>query len=279
MVKFFDSIPPNLQEWALKQAVFFTASAPTYGRHVNVSPKGFPAASFTIFGPNKVGYVDHTGSGIETISHIYENGRVTIMFCSFQTSPRILRFFCTGKVLEHNAPHFQSLLESMGKPNSAGVRAVILLDVWKVQTSCGFGVPYLSISEDAQANEEDLGGYGEWSMSKADKRAVLEDRKTLGHFWDKMAKKEMGGGEITAYRVKMNSRSLDGLMGMKVARKNGGERLWFGDLKQASRKIFVGQSQGLITGFLVGALFVLMLATIAGWRFDHGRSHSNFCIY
>ena len=79
---------------ALSQKLFFTASAPSYGQHVNISPKGLPSSTFCIFGPNNAGYVDATGSGSETISHVYENGRITIMFCSFAKSPRILRFFC-----------------------------------------------------------------------------------------------------------------------------------------------------------------------------------------
>ena len=99
MVHFYDKIEPNLEEWAMKQAVFFTASAPLRGRHINGSPKGLPATSCSILNPNLCAYVDATGSGIETVSHIQENGRVTIMFCSFETSPRIMRFFCTGRVI------------------------------------------------------------------------------------------------------------------------------------------------------------------------------------
>jgi hypothetical protein len=141
MVAFFDSINDDLKEWVLKQSVFFTASAPLAGKHVNLSPKGVPSASFSILGPNQAAYVDATGSGNETISHIYENGRVTIMFCSFAASPRILRFFCKGEVIEWDQPEFESTWKKMGiaKPVE-GARAIILLDVFKVQTSCGFGV-------------------------------------------------------------------------------------------------------------------------------------------
>lgn len=132
MVKFYDSIPDNLRDWALDQQVFFTASAPLAGKHVNVSPKGLPATTFTIFDPNHAAYIDATGSGIETVSHVYENGRVTIMFCSFGKSPRIMRFFCTGKVVEWNQPEFGPLLEKMGKRRVEGARAIIMLDVFKV---------------------------------------------------------------------------------------------------------------------------------------------------
>jgi len=132
MVKFYDSIEPQLEEWAMKQAVFFTASAPLNGKHINLSPKGLPATSFSILNPNLCGYVDATGSGIETVSHIYENGRVTIMFCSFEASPRILRLFCTGRVVEWNDPGFDGWLKRMGDKNIKGARAAIILDVFKV---------------------------------------------------------------------------------------------------------------------------------------------------
>jgi hypothetical protein len=132
MVKYYSSIEPDLAEWALKQAVFFTASAPLAGRHINLSPKGLPATSFSILNPNLCAYVDATGSGIETVSHILENGRVTIMFCSFETSPRIMRLFCTGRVVEWNEPGFEGWLTRMGNKKVTGMRAVILLDVFKV---------------------------------------------------------------------------------------------------------------------------------------------------
>lgn len=70
MVKFYDKISPDHQAWALRQDVFFIASAPLVGRHVNVSPKGQPSATLTIFDGNHVGYLDATGSGIETVSHV-----------------------------------------------------------------------------------------------------------------------------------------------------------------------------------------------------------------
>ena len=118
---------------ALKQQVFFTASAPLTGKHVNVSPKGLPSSTFSIFDPNHAAYVDATGSGNETISHVYENGRITIMFCSFASAPRIMRFFCWGKVVEWDQPGFEGLIGKMGKEKIQGARAVVLLDVFKVR--------------------------------------------------------------------------------------------------------------------------------------------------
>ena len=132
MPTFYQSITPELRDWALRQSVFFVASAPLQGRHVNVSPKGFPDSSFAILGPNEAAYVDATGSGSETISHVRENGRVTIMFCSFDASPGIVRFFCSGSVIEWNEPRFTPYLERMGGKQVEGARAIIRLNVFKV---------------------------------------------------------------------------------------------------------------------------------------------------
>lgn len=132
MPKFYESISDDLAEWAMKQPVFFTASAPLTGRHINISPKGLPSSTFSILSPNTAAYVDATGSGSETISHVYENGRVTIMFCSFGVTPRIMRFFCTGRVIEWDQPEFETVLARMGKKRIDGARAIIYLDVFKV---------------------------------------------------------------------------------------------------------------------------------------------------
>jgi hypothetical protein len=135
MPTFYDSIPVDLGEWALSQPLFFTASAPLHNpnSHVNISPKGLPSSTLTIISPNQVAYLDATGSGCETISHIYENGRVTLMFCSFGKAPRICRFFCRGRVVEWDSVEFGGWVERMGRGGKVcGVRAVVVLDVWKV---------------------------------------------------------------------------------------------------------------------------------------------------
>lgn len=133
MVAYFPSLSDDLRDWALEQQLFFIASAPLNGKHINVSPKGLPSATFTIFDPNHAAYIDMTGSGAETISHLYENGRATVMFCSFGKSPRIMRLFCTGRVIEYADTGYAETLARMGKKDFAGARAVILLDIWKVR--------------------------------------------------------------------------------------------------------------------------------------------------
>ncbi|GAB1208508.1 hypothetical protein APSETT445_007259 [Aspergillus pseudonomiae] len=157
----------DIRDWALRQSVFFVASAPLRGRHVNLSPKGLPDASFAILGPNEAAYVDATGSGNETISHLRENGRITVMFCSFDKSPRILRLFCTGSVVEWTDPQFPQYLERMAGKHVTGARAIIHLDVFKVQTSCGFGVPQLALTHDPETNEV---------------KPYLKDRETMGYW-------------------------------------------------------------------------------------------------
>jgi hypothetical protein len=89
MPSYYDSISEDLAEWALKQSLFFVGSAGTHGKHVNISPKGYPGDTFAILHPTVVAYLDYTGSGVETISHIYDNGNVTVMFCRYGTWRRV----------------------------------------------------------------------------------------------------------------------------------------------------------------------------------------------
>src|SRR3546814_12033064 len=84
-----DALDDKLTEWIGAQHVFFVASAPREGGHVNVSPKGHD--TLRVLGPSSVAYLDLTGSGAETIAHTRENGRITIMFCAFEGPPLVLR--------------------------------------------------------------------------------------------------------------------------------------------------------------------------------------------
>lgn len=129
----YPSIPANLQKWALEQPIFFTASAPLHGRHINLSPKGVPATTLAIVNENCVAYLDLGGSGSETIAHIYENARATLMFCSFdERTPRILRLYCAGRVVECDHHDFEATIQRIGLEKIPGTRAVVVLDIWKV---------------------------------------------------------------------------------------------------------------------------------------------------
>lgn len=137
MPKYYPSISEDLQEWALEQPLFFTASAPLTGAHINISPKGYTSSALAVLGPNKVAYLDATGSGCETVSHLYENGRITLMFCSFGKSPRIMRWFSTGRVVERGQSEWEEWRGKFRGEKEGGIigaRAVIVLDVWKVST-------------------------------------------------------------------------------------------------------------------------------------------------
>ncbi|KAJ6603730.1 hypothetical protein B0H10DRAFT_2167230 [Mycena sp. CBHHK59/15] len=141
----FDETTPSLLNWIPQQEVFWVATAPlatdghvnfplTADGHVNLSPKG-GEGMFHIVNPRQVWYEDLTGSGIETISHLRENRRITILFNAFEGPPRIVRLY--GQVWY---PEYDNYVP--GNSRSPGSRAVILIDVHRVSTSCGFGVPF-----------------------------------------------------------------------------------------------------------------------------------------
>ena len=97
MARVYDEITDHLREWVGRQAMFFVATAPLSGDgHVNLSPKG-PIGALRVLGPRKVAYLDVSGSGAETISHLRENGRIVVMLCAFEGPPRIVRFHGRGE--------------------------------------------------------------------------------------------------------------------------------------------------------------------------------------
>lgn len=138
MAKIFDCITEELQDFIVAQQLFFVGSAPLSPTgHINLSPKGFDC--FRILSPNQVAYLDLTGSGNETSAHLQENGRITFMFCAFAEPPCILRLYGQGNTILRSSPDWNSLY-SLFSP-MPGTRQIIVADIQKVQTSCGFGVP------------------------------------------------------------------------------------------------------------------------------------------
>lgn len=141
MAKLYDEITAELQEFIGKQQMFFVGSAPLSGDgHVNLSPKGIDC--FRVLGPRRVGYMDFTGSGNETAAHLLENGRITFMFCAFEGPPNILRLYGTGYAVLPGQAEWEELAPAFTL--YAGTRQIIVADVARVQTSCGFGVPRYS---------------------------------------------------------------------------------------------------------------------------------------
>jgi len=142
MAKFLNKIDDQIRRFIAGQKMFFTASAPQDGR-VNISPKGID--TFRCLDDETVFYLDLTGSGNETAAHIAENGRLTIMFCSFAGKPLILRLYGRGEVVRPSSEKWNDLAVNFA--DFAGSRQIIVLHVESLQTSCGFGVPLYEFVE------------------------------------------------------------------------------------------------------------------------------------
>ena len=179
MGKIFDSIDANLRAWIEEQPVWFVATAPLAGDgHVNMSPRGHD--SFAVLDARRVGWVDYTGSGVETIAHVRENRRVCLMFNSFGPRPRIVRLHGQGSVHLPGEPGFEEVVAL--KPEHPSTRAVITVDVTRISDSCGWGVPVMEL-----VGERDL------IRQSADKK---------------------GPEGLEAYRAQKNALSIDGLPGL-----------------------------------------------------------------
>ncbi|MCX8073568.1 MAG: pyridoxamine 5'-phosphate oxidase family protein [Candidatus Binatia bacterium] len=176
-----DRIEPAVREFIERQHVFFVATAPlARNGHVNLSPKGLD--SLRVLDDRTVAYLDLTGSGVETIAHLKENGRITLMFCAFEGEPKIVRVYGRGEVLEPGDPGFAALRSCF--PPLPGVRAMIRVRVQRVAQSCGYGVPvYQFVGEREQLVK--------WAERKGE--AGLRD-----------------------YQLRHNLRSIDGLPGLDV---------------------------------------------------------------
>jgi hypothetical protein len=156
MGKLHDSIKPAHKEFIEKQHIFFVSTAPlSADGRINLSPKGVDC--FRVLSDNKVAYMDLVSSGNETSAHTLENGRITIMFCSFEGAPNILRLYGKGFTVlrgtedwETYSPHFKIY---------PSTRQIIVANIDLIQTSCGFGVPLYNY-----IGERDL--HFEWAEKK-----------------------------------------------------------------------------------------------------------------
>lgn len=182
-------IDSEVEQFILQQHVFFVATAPIAPEgHVNLSPKGLD--SFRVLDRRTVAYLDLTGSGVETIAHLKENGRITLMFCAFEGKPKIVRLYGRGEVLEPGHPEFGCLRVHF--PSLPGARAIIRVRVEQVSQSCGYGVPlYQYVGQ-----RRDL--------------LLWADRK--------------GSSGLRDYQLRHNQRSIDGLPGLSLPKtKEPGE--------------------------------------------------------
>lgn len=138
MGKVFPILDDRWKEWIGQQKMFFVSTAPfSQEGMINCSPKGLD--SFRIIDELTVAYIDLAGSGIETIAHLRENGRITIMFCAFEGPPKILRLYGTGDVLEKGSEGFEALKSLF--PHYNGARSIIKVRLRRIQDACGFSVP------------------------------------------------------------------------------------------------------------------------------------------
>lgn len=181
MGKLYDSVE-DVREFVLGQQVFFVGTAPLSGSgHVNLSPKGLD--SFRILGEREVAYLDYTGSGVETIAHVRENGRIVLMFCAFAGPPNIVRLWGTGNVVEPEDPGFAASIRHF-EPRAL-VRSVIHVQVERIGSACGYGVPRYDY------------------VGERDQLIRWSDRK--------------GEAGIRVYQREKNSHSIDGLPGLSSA--------------------------------------------------------------
>ena len=141
MAEQFPALDAKHIEFIQNQHMFFVGTAGAEGR-VNVSPKGMD--TFRVMDNNRVIWLNLTGSGNETAAHILENGRMTIMFCSFDRQPLILRLYGESKVIHESDSDWQQLLSEF--PDFTGARQVFDMQIEMVQTSCGYAVPFYEMT-------------------------------------------------------------------------------------------------------------------------------------
>ena len=174
MGRAFDRLPDQLRDFVARQHVFFVATAPLAADgHVNVSPKGYD--TFRILDDRTVCYLDLSGSGAETIAHVRENGRITIMCCAFEGKADVVRLYGRGEVVFTDDDRFAGYASLF--PPRSGVRAVIVVHLDRVSSTCGFGVPLMDFVADRARLEEAFAARGPDALADywASKNAVSVD--------------------------------------------------------------------------------------------------------
>lgn len=143
MGKEYSGISGEHREFIENQKLFFVCTSPLdENGHINLSPKGFDC--FRILSPTRVGYLDVVGSGNETSAHLLENGRITFMFCAFEGPPKILRLYGKGRTVLPADAEWNGLSNQF--TILPATRQIIVAEIFKVKTSCGFGVPLYDYS-------------------------------------------------------------------------------------------------------------------------------------
>lgn len=189
MAKVYDEIDSALAAWIGRQPVFFVATAPLAADGlVNLSPKG-TRGTFRVVDAHTFGYLDMIGSGVETVAHLRENGRICVMLCAFDGRPQIVRLHGTGRAVLAGEPGFEAAVAEFGPAGEERrpyLRAVVTVDVARVSDSCGYAVPRMDL---------------------------VEERETLDAVWQ-----SRDDARIARYLVERNAVSLDGLPGLSAPR-------------------------------------------------------------
>lgn len=152
MGKTYERIDGRLRAWIEAQQVFFTATAPlSADGTVNLSPKGL-SGSLAILDDMTVAYLDFAGSNAETIAHLRENGRITLMWCAFDGPPNIVRVHGRGEPVFRDDPRWSGLLAHFGEMDVTrnGLRAIVVVHAELIRDTCGFAVPYMTYTEDRE---------------------------------------------------------------------------------------------------------------------------------
>lgn len=182
-----DGIDDELAAWLEAQPLFFVATAPTEGGHVNLSPKGYD--TLRVLGTHRVAYRDLTGSGAETAAHLRDDGRISLMWTAFGEPPRIVRV--QGRGLLHRPGDERYTALDAQLPAHPGARAIVEVEADRVSSSCGYAVPRMHL---------------------------VEERPTLRRWAERRSP-----ADLAAYRRRKNVRSVDGLPALEPAPDAGPE--------------------------------------------------------
>lgn len=157
MGKLHDRIDGRLRAFIEKQPVFFTATAPLAGDgHVNISPKG-RAGTLVIIDGHTLAYLDFGGSGAETIAHVRENGRITLMWCAFSGPPNIVRIHGDGETVFRDDPRWGELIGLFGEADGPAARAIIVVRARRIADVCGYAVPLMEYQGERTLHHEYFG--------------------------------------------------------------------------------------------------------------------------
>ncbi|QUH03349.1 pyridoxamine 5'-phosphate oxidase family protein [Saccharopolyspora erythraea] len=157
MGKVYARIDDRLRAFIEAQQVFFVASAPLSGDgHVNISPKG-RAGSLALLGEHELAYLDFGGSHAETLAHLRENGRITLMWCAFEGPPKVLRVHGHGEPVFRDDPRWAELVARFGDADAPGLRAIVVVRAERISDSCGFAVPFMDYREERTLHSDHFG--------------------------------------------------------------------------------------------------------------------------